>query len=314
MAQPEPTNPRVFVTGGSGFVGASVLKELLARGYAASALVQQRALSVNDPRVVPFKGDLFDPSALAKAMEGCDAVIHLVGIIKELPSRNVTFERIHVEGTRAVVDAARRAGMSRFIHMSALGSRPTAISRYHQSKFAAEEIVRTGGVAYTILRPSMIHGPEGDFMKMEVRWARGQSAPFLFMPYFAAGAFGTRGAGRLQPVYVNDVARAFVDALQRSQTINQTYVLGGQDAFSWPQMHRLISKAVVKRQRKTAGIPVWYANALTRIIPRGLLPFNKDQVIMSQENNTCDMTKFTTDFGWSPRGLEETLREYADEL
>ena len=139
------------------------------------------------------RGSLFDPKALDDGLAGCEAVIHLVGIIKEQPGRGMTFHRVHVEGTRAVVEAAKRNGVRRFVHMSALGSRPDADSDYHRTKYEAEQAVRGGGLEWTILRPSLIHGPRGEFMRMEARWARGKGPPFFFMPYFGAGLLGAAG-------------------------------------------------------------------------------------------------------------------------
>src|SRR5687768_9499458 len=163
---------RVFITGASGFVGSAVLEELLSRGYSANALVHRGELQVTGDRVTTIKGDLFDRKALDEGLRGCDAVIHVVGIIMERPGKGVTFERIHVEGTRNVVDAAVRNGVRRYVHMSALGSRPDAASRYHRTKFQAEQYVRGSGLEWTIFRPSLIHGPRGEFMRMEADWAR----------------------------------------------------------------------------------------------------------------------------------------------
>src|SRR6478752_6868195 len=136
---------RVFVTGGSGFVGGAVIDELVARNYGVNALVNRQPLDAGD-QVRSIQGDLFDARALDEGMAGCDAVIHLVGIIMERPRLGITFERIHARGTR------------------------------------------------------------GEFMRMEAKWARYRSPPFLFMPYFGRGAFGFGGGGLLQPVYVGDVA------------------------------------------------------------------------------------------------------------
>src|SRR5688572_23445796 len=212
---------RVFVTGGSGFVGSHVIDELLGRGYGVNALVHGRELRAGRARSV--KGDLFDATALDDGIRGCDAVIHLVGIIFENRSKGVTFERVHNEGTRSVVDATLRNGVRRYVHMSALGTRADAVSAYHQTKFKAEQYVRSSGLDWTIFRPSMIHGPGGELMQMEADWARRRKPPFLFMPYFGAGATGRGGAGMLQPVYVKDVARAFVDALEKPQTVGEIY-------------------------------------------------------------------------------------------
>ena len=303
---------RVFVTGGSGFVGSAVIDELLSRGYRVNALVNRRKLDRAD--VQSIQGGLFDENALDEGLRDSDAVIHLVGIIMQRASKGITFERMHFEGTRRVVGAARRNGAKRYVHMSALGTRPNAVSDYHRTKFKAEEYVRASGLDWTIFRPSFIHGPRGEFMQMEAKWARRKAPPFLFMPYFGAGALGRGGAGQLQPVYVGDVARAFVDALEKPNTIGEIYPLGGPDVVTWPQMHHIVSEAIVGKKRRAVAIPAWYAKAITHVVPAALLPFNRDQVIMSQEENTCDLSKFVDDVGWTPRPFAETVRSYAKQV
>jgi nucleoside-diphosphate-sugar epimerase len=309
---------RVFVTGGSGFVGTAVIEELVARNHSVNALVNRHGLKAGGGAAREAKGSLFDPVALDEGLRGCDAVIHLVGIIMEKRSRGVTFERIHYQGTVSVVDAARRNGVRRFVHMSALGVRPDAVSDYHKTKYRAEQYLRDSGLEWTIIRPSLIHGPGGEFMRMEAMWAR-KRAPFPvgfmpFMPYFGAGKLGFGGAGRLQPVYVKDVARAFVDALENRRTVGEVYLLGGPDQLTWPELHRTVSQAVVGRRRWVMPIPVWAGKLYAAIGVAPLLGFNRDQVIMSQEDNTADITKFRQDFGWEPQPFEPSLREYARQL
>jgi NADH dehydrogenase len=305
---------RVFVTGASGFVGSAVIDELLTRGYGVNALVNTHDLAGRGDTVRSIKGGVFDREALEEGISGCDGVIHLVGIIMEKPSKGITFERIHFEGTKSVVDAAVRGGVRRYLHMSALGVRADAVSRYHKTKYLAEQYVRASGLDWTIFRPSLIHGPKGEFMQMEAKWARGAAAPFLFMPYFGAGAFGRQGAGKLQPVYIGDVARAFVDALEKPQMLGEVYPVAGPDQITWPQLHETSAQAIVGRRRWVMALPAWYAKFVTYVAPASLLPFNRDQVIMSQENNTTDLTKFKSDFGWDPKPFEPTLREYASKL
>jgi nucleoside-diphosphate-sugar epimerase len=304
----------VLVTGASGFVGSAVVEELLSRNFAVTALVHRYPLKIGAGQVKSVQGDLFNDRALDEAMRGCDAVVHLVGIIMEKPARGITFERIHFQGTKNVVDAAKRKGIKRFVHMSALGSRPDAVSNYHKTKFAAEQYLRASGLEWTIFRPSLIHGPGGEFMRMEARWARRTAPPFLFMPYFGAGVMGFGGAGKLQPVFVGDVARAFVDALEKRKTIGEIYLLAGPDELTWPQFHHAASRAIVGHERMTFPMPVWAAKLNAAILPNSLLGFNRDQVIMSQEDNTADITKFVEDFGWTPRPFESTLRSYAPKL
>jgi NADH dehydrogenase len=304
---------RIFVSGAAGFVGSAVVAELVSRGYAVNALTNRRAMA-DRAGVRGFGGGLFDPAGVDAAMEGCAAAVHLVGIIFQKPGVGATFQHIHVDGTQAVVDSAKRRGVRRLIHMSALGTRADARSDYHKTKFAAEQIVEKSGLDWTIIRPGLIHGPGGEFMQMEARWSRRTAPPFLFMPYFGAGVFGLGGAGRLQPVYVGDVARAFVDALEKPQTVGQIYPLVGPDRFSWPEFHRVCAMEIVGLKRMVMAIPAWKGLLLASILPSSLLGFNRDQVLMSQEDNVADAARFPGDFGWTPRAMIPSLREYAGQL
>src|SRR5579862_8138562 len=117
----------IFITGGSGFVGSAVIDELLARNYSVNALSHSKDKGL-DPRVHSISGSLFDAEAIDRGMKNCDAVIHLVGIIMEKRRKGITFDKIHHQGTRSVVDAAKRNGVGRYLQMSALGARPDAVS------------------------------------------------------------------------------------------------------------------------------------------------------------------------------------------
>jgi NADH dehydrogenase len=305
---------RACVTGASGFVGRAIVQELVRRSVAVNALVHRRNARPLGETVRPVPVDVLDPATLDNGLRECDAIIHLVGIIKENPAAGITFERLHVEATRNVVESAKRVGAKRFIHMSALGVRADAVSQYHKTKWKAEQIVRSSGMDWTIFQPSLIHGPGGEFMQMEARWARKRAMPYLFMPYFGAGIFGLGGAGMLQPVYVLDVARAFVDAIDNPKTVGRTYALGGTQRLSWPQLHRSAAGAIVGKKRAVFPIPAWYGRMLAALLPGGLLPFNRDQIVMSLEDNACDITDFQRDFGFEPAGFDQTLQKYARSL
>ena len=314
MTTMEAVAKKVFVTGASGFVGSAVIEELLSRGHTVRGLVNRGELKVKSDRLHEVRGDLFNPAALDKGLAGCDALIHLVGIIKENPKTGSTFERVHFLGAKNVMEAAQRSGVRRFIHMSALGSRSDAVSEYHKTKFKAESALRESGLDWTIFRPSLIHGPEGEFLKMEAAWARRKRPPFLFMPYFGGGLLGLKGDFKVQPVYVKDVARAFADALQEPRTVGRVYPLGGKQPLTWPQMHHLVAKILTGKKRAALPIPAWYATVLTRLVPPALLPFSRDQIIMALEDSTCDIGAFVDDFEWEPRAFDETLRSYADSV
>lgn len=291
-----------------------MVRELLARGRMVHALVHSRDPKIQDQRLKIFRGEADDAFALARALAGCSAAIHLVGIIAEKPTTNVTFHRMHVDMTRCVVDACVKANVLRYVHMSAAGARADSPSLYHQTKAAAEQIVQASPLAWTIFRPSLIHGPDGEFVRMLLGWVDGRQAPYAFMPYFGAGMFGQGHEYLVQPVSVTDVARAFADALDRPATIGKRYDLGGDQRLTWRQMYQAFAMGVRHKHKLTVAIPAWYAMMLTRLLPGWLLPFNAAQVQMSQEDNIADMTTFQADFGYIPEGFERALAKYAQRL
>jgi NADH dehydrogenase len=198
--------------------------------------------------------------------------------------------------------------------MSALGSRPNAVSTYHRTKWQAEQAVRQSGLTYTIFRPSIIHGPDGEFMQMVKHFACKRLLGVLpWMPYFGAGFLGTKGAGRLQPVWVQDVARCFVAALSNSKTENQTYPIGGPDAYGWPQIYTSCKQRLpnAKTKNRPKAVPVWYAKI---IAGKPGVPFNRDQVIMSQEDSVCQTAKVQMDLQVELASFDETFASYADQV
>ena len=175
-----------------------------------------------------------------------EAVIHLVGIISEVGES--TFENVHQRGTRNILAAAQQAGVRRFVHMSALGTRPNAASRYHQTKWAAEELVRHSGLDFTIFRPSLIYGPQDQFINLFARIIRlSPVVPLLGSP-----------RARFQPVSVEAVAAAFVRSLGEPKSSGQTYDLCGPEALTLSEIVDQIL-AVLQRKRLKLQVPLGLA-------------------------------------------------------
>ena len=306
-----PEARTIALTGATGFVGRHVLPQLLSRGHRVRVLARDPGkLPGSDSNVEAVRGDLFDDKALAQLVQGCDTVVHLVGIIMEKPGEGQTFERVHTEGTRRLLAAAKHAGVGRWVQMSALGARPDAVSRYHQTKWAAEEAVRASGLEWTVFRPSVIHGPDGEFMQMVHGFWTKHFPPFV--PYFGSGLFGTGGAGHLQPIWVEDVATCFAEAVTSRRAVGETYPLGGPDVFTWAGFYEAVRRHLPgAKKKKILGVPAWYAGLIAGFPG---VPFNKDQVIMSQEDSTCSIEKMRRDFEIEPAGLEETLAGYAAKI
>jgi len=293
---------RVLITGATGFVGREVTKELVNRGHEVRALVRPRSEKKlkNLQRVQVFSGDCLSPQTLPPAMAGCDAVIHLVGIIREFPGRGVTFERVHVQATRNVVDAAKAAGVRRYLHMSALGARPEPADPYQVTNFRADEYVRGSGLVYTIFRPSIIYGPGDQSINLFIR----QIQRLSFFPIIGDGRY------QLQPVPVGTVARAFALALELPQTENRLYDVGGPDPLTFDEIIDTIA-AVLGRRVKKIHQPVWCMNFAAKLCGRfRWFPLTPGQLRMLLEGSTCDPTAFYQDFGLRPISFQEGLSSY----
>jgi uncharacterized protein YbjT (DUF2867 family) len=293
---------QVLVTGASGFVGNEVVKELLAQGRQVRALVRrgsEKKLQARERVEIAF-GDCLDPEAVALAAAGCDAVIHLVGIIREFPGRGITFEQVHVQATRNVVGAAKNAGVRRYLHMSALGARPEPADPYHVTNFRADEYVIHSGLTYTIFRPSVIYGPEDQSINLFARHIR----RLAFLPIIGDGAY------QLQPAPVWTVARAFALALDRPRTENRIYDLGGPEPLTFNEVIDTIAR-VLGRKVKKIHQPVWCMRFAANLCGRfRWFPLTPGQLRMLLEGNTCDPTAFYQDFGLEPISFEVGLAQY----
>jgi len=292
---------RVFVTGGTGFVGRAVIQALRAEGYAVRCLVRRG--SERDLRglgaIERVEGDVMARQSLDDGMTGCDTVVHLVGIIHERPAIGSTFERVHIQGTQNVLDAAAAAGVRRYVHMSALGSRPAARSRYHQTKWAAEEAVRSSPLPWTIFRPSIIYGRGDEFITM----LRSMLERLPIVPVVGSGR------QRLQPVPVEQVAHGFARALALGATVKHSYDVGGPDAVSMVELLDAIASALARRRRLKVHVPIGVVRPVTQVLYRlPGYPLTPDQLTMLEEDNTCDPAAFLSTFGLTPVPLSAGLR------
>jgi len=290
----------VFVTGATGFVGRAVIHALRAEGIKVRCLVRRG--SERDLRglgaIERIEGDILDRRGLDEDMAGCDAVVHLVGIIREHPARGVTFENVHALGTRNVLQAAVAAGVRRFVHMSALGARAGARSRYHTTKWAAEEAVRGSGLAWTIFRPSIIYGPGDGFVTMLARMVR----RLPVVPVIGSGR------NRLQPVAVEHVAAGFARALLTPASEKQTYAVVGPDAVTLVQLLDLIGSALGRRRVRKVHVPLDVMRPLARAfhaLPG--FPVTPDQLLMLEEDSVGDPEPFHSAFGITPMPLAQGI-------
>jgi len=290
---------KIFIAGGTGFVGSHLVKALRERGHDLRLLVHARSSRVTSG-VDQIEGDVTSLETFEHAASGCDAVINLVGIIREFPSRGTTFERLHVQATANVLAATRKAGIRRYLQMSALGTRPDAVSRYHITKFRAEELVRSSGFEFTILRPSLIYGPKDAFINM----LAGQLRLTPIMPVIGSGAY------RLQPIHADDVARCFALALEMPETVGQCYELCGNNRLSYVELLDTVSSAIGKAAPYKPRIPLGLMKMIIPILQRvPQFPITMDQLQMLLEENICDRN-WQKVFRFEARDFQKGIQAY----
>ena len=282
----------ILVTGATGFVGAEILRRASRRGWRVRGLARHpdRAEGLGRlPHVELYRADVGDPPELLEAMDGVDAVVHLVGIIA--PTRRQGFEEVHVRGTENVLAAAREAGVGRFVHMSALGADAGRDrTEYWSTKWRAEEAVRASGLAATIFRPSIIFGPDDEFfnrLARVIRWS-----PVVPLP---AG-----GRPRFQPVWVGDVAECFLQAARAESTPRPVYEVGGPEVLTLREIVRELGR-ILGRRRGVVPLPLGPlrlgAALAERLLPSP--PITADQLKMLELPSVVspdDLRALTRDF------------------
>lgn len=291
----------ILVTGGTGFLGRHVCRALIARGYLPRLLVRIGSEgSIPDDirrasRVTP--GDITNREAVENAAQSTNAIVHLAGIIREVPAKGVTFEKVHGEGTRNAVHAAKLWRIRRFVHVSALGASPGGPGGYFDSKGKAEEIVRRSGLAWTILRPTGIFGP-GDRFIGELGQAL-HKAPALPVP--GDGEF------LLQPVFVGDVVKGIVDSLARPDTETTAFDVGGPERFTFNELVDRIAAAAGVQVRKVP-VPIPRMRRRARFFSRQeKFPLAADMIDMLLAGHTCDDRPYYSAFGLTPLPLSGYL-------
>ena len=298
---------RITVFGAGGFIGRHVVRRLAPLGWVVRA-AQRDAVDAATLRplgdvgqIVPMRCDLADEAAVAEAVGGSQAVINLVGVLFERGRQR--FDAIHAEAAGRVARVAREAGVKHLVHISAIGADADSPSAYARSKAAGEFGVRRWFPDATILRPSIVFGPEDGFFNRFAAMAR-------ILP-----ALPLIGGGRtkFQPVYVGDVAEAIVRALARPEAIGKVFELGGPRVASFRELMELML-AEIGRPRALIPLPFWLASLQGSVL--GLLPvppLTRDQVeLLKRDNVVAPDALALRDLGIEPTAMEAILPTYLD--
>ncbi len=287
----------VCVLGGTGFVGRHIVRLLCAQGVAVRVPTRSpdrlRQALASLP-VAAVSADVHDVTQLTNMFEGVDAVINLVGILHEQGGQ--TFQRVHVELPRKVIEAARIAGVKRLLHMSALNAAPDGPSAYLRSKGEAEMLVQTGGLQATLFRPSVIFGAGDSFLTLFAKLAKWMPV----LPLACADA-------KFQPVWVENVAQVFVHSLNDAASIGQRYDLCGPQVY---RMRELVMVAAACRGRHPLIVPLPKSVAYLQASVMEWLPvklMTRDNFYSMQQDSVCNCA---FPFGITPARLEDIAPQY----
>jgi uncharacterized protein YbjT (DUF2867 family) len=262
----------ILVTGGTGFVGGHVVHGLRGRDLPVRCLVRhsRKAAKLSGWGCELVEGDVTDPASLARAATGAETVIHLVAIRQ---GKREQFQRIMVEGTRNLLGAAKAADVQRFVHMSALGTtqQTKGLVPYYEAKWEDEQLVRSAGIPYVIFRPSFVFGPDGGILPTFVKLAKLTPVTPIV----------GNGQQRIQPIWADDVASYYGEAVELDDVTGRTYELGGPDTVTWNEFWERL-KRVLGLRRPSVHVPVGLMkiNALlTERLP-GNIPLTRDLLKM----------------------------------
>jgi NADH dehydrogenase len=309
----------VTVFGGSGFIGRQIVQRLASQGIRVRVAVRDpHKAAFLKPlgdlgQIAPMKVNVADEAAVARAVEGADAVVNLIGILYESGRR--TFQAMHVDAPERIARLSKAAGVKAFVQMSALGTDENSAAKYARTKAQGEAAVRRHFPSASILRPSVVFGPHDSFFNMFGAMAR--LLPVL--PYYVKDGFrlvrdedghraidlGGSGGPRFQPVYVGDVADAAMACLTNPAFRGQTFELGGPRAYTMREIMELVVEQAERRTR-VMPVPFWIARvqaSVMQVLPKPLI--TPDQVKLLEHDNVVSGTLP----GFEALGIEPTAAE-----
>ncbi len=293
----------ILVTGATGFVGPKIVHALREREQPVRSFVRRpgdrSAATLASWGSELVQGDMGDAASLRRAVEGAEVVVHLVSIRQ---GSDEDFRRIMEQGTSDLVEAARDAGVRRFVLMSALGTSEETkdLVPYYRSKWAMEQAVRGSGLEHVIFRPSFVFARDGGILPTFRRLAR--MAPMT--PIIGSGR------QRIQPIWVDDVAAYFAESGDKPEAANRTFEVGGPDAVTWNEFWRRLKRGLGQR-RPSVHVPMGLMrlNALVTERLPGNVPLTRDLLTMLEHgDNVVSNDDAVQTFGLPLVPLDEQLR------
>jgi uncharacterized protein YbjT (DUF2867 family) len=294
----------ILVTGGSGFVGGHIVHELRRRGLPVRCLVRdaRKAAKLEGWGCELAEGDVTDPASVRESLVDVRSVVHLVAIRQGSEDQ---FRRVMVDGTRDLLAGAKEAGVERFVHMSALGTSEQSkdLVPYYGAKWETERLVSGSGIPHVIFRPSFVFGPDGGILPTFLKLAR-------LTPVTPIVGSGRQ---RIQPIWADDVAVYFAEAVERDEVTGRTFELGGPDVVSWNEFWQRLKRARgIRRPSVHVPVGLMKLNALVTERLPGNIPLTRDLLKMLEHgDNVVSDDQAVRTFEVPLLPLEDQLRRAA---
>jgi len=303
-----------FIAGGTGFIGSHLVSSLGEAGFQGRCLIRSLRSSgkgriCKNAGFDAVIGDITDRESLKGKLDNCEVVVHLVGIIEE--SDGLTFEKVHVEGTRNLVEEAQKSQVKHFFYQSSLGASPSSWSRYLKTKAEAEKIVRESGIPYTIFRPSIVVGM-GDGFTAKLK---------DLITYSPVVPVPGEGKAKFQPIYVGDLVKCFIKLfstpLPLVHPVSPVYELGGPEQLTYNEMLALLMEAMgchkpvihVPIEMVKMSLPLSrISQGIGSIFGKKIPSITSDQLRMLESDNICDIDAVERQFGHVPIRYREALK------
>ncbi|MBV5310192.1 NAD(P)H-binding protein [Chromatium okenii] len=303
---------KVAIIGGTGFVGVHLVRHLVAAGHTPRLLVRAGSdskIALRSECELVY-GQVADSSALNECLTGADAVIYLIGILREFPAHGITFEALQYQGVVDTIAAAQATGVNRFVLMSANGIHADGTA-YQRTKYQAEQALKASGLRWTIFRPSVIFGDPQGRMEFCSQLKQDIIDSPLPAPLFYRGLSPLNaGSFELAPVSVEDVAAAFTLALTETRTESQTYSLCGAQRYSWKAILQTIAAASGKSKWMVPA-PAFAIQTMAGLLDRyAWFPISRDQLQMLLEGNVCNENDGFARLGLTPTPFNAAQLRY----
>jgi uncharacterized protein YbjT (DUF2867 family) len=286
----------ILVTGGSGFIGRHLVARLVAEGESVRVAARGERSGTLPESVEQVQANVVTGDGLRAAMEGVDRIAHLVGIIVERGSQR--FDAVIRGGTQNVVAAAKDAGVHKLLYLSAIGSAPDPKFPYWQAKWQAEQSLIESGLNYTILRLSLVFGPEDDFFNRLARLVRQ-------MPVTPIAG---NGKTKFQPIWVEDVATCIIACLREGSHDGETLEVGGPEQMTYNELIDVVGNELGVKRLKV-HVPLALMRPGARLLQSLLSnpPVTMDQLAMLAKDNITEVDAVQRQFGFAPKSLREGL-------